>query len=177
MPITRSTGIAVTALGLPWAGPLPGGGSEGTTRALDRAVQRYAQVLQAWLGRRVRIEIRFNSDRRSGGAWVWDGDGLGSSASPPASSPRTTCSPTGTWARNSRAGHLYHHILLKRTLLKSGVTVPRNEWKWDETDSIYLPVRGPADGIRLLQRLVDPEQLARYLRSTRRHLAAGRRTR
>ncbi|MEI7837854.1 MAG: hypothetical protein WCK05_15745 [Planctomycetota bacterium] len=50
--------------------PLPGGGYEGITRKLDRAVLRAA----GWLGRRFNrpVLLRFNSDRRSGGAWFKD---------------------------------------------------------------------------------------------------------
>ena len=41
--ITRSLGISP---GVPWGGPLPGGGYEGKTKRLDRAVQRFAEWLQ-----------------------------------------------------------------------------------------------------------------------------------
>ena len=66
--ITRSLGISP---GVPWAGPLPGGGYQGKTKRLDRAVARFAE----WLQRRIAgpIEIRFNSDRLSGGAFVYPG--------------------------------------------------------------------------------------------------------
>jgi hypothetical protein len=66
--ITRSIGISP---GVPWAGPLPGGGYEGKTRRLDRAVQRFAEWLRIHLTGRV--EIRFNSHRLSGGAFVYPG--------------------------------------------------------------------------------------------------------
>ena len=64
--ITRSIGISP---GVPWAGPLPGGGYQGKTKRLDRAVARFA----AWLRRHFDgpVEIRFNSDRLSGGAYVY----------------------------------------------------------------------------------------------------------
>ena len=64
--ITRSLGIAP---GLPWGGPLPGGGYEGKTKRLDRAVQRFAE----WLHRRIAgpVQVRFNSHRLSGGAVVY----------------------------------------------------------------------------------------------------------
>lgn len=64
--ITRSTGISP---GVPWAGPLPGGGYEGKTKRLDRAVAHFAD----WLERHFDgpVEIRFNSDRLSGGAYVY----------------------------------------------------------------------------------------------------------
>ncbi len=64
--ITRSLGIAP---GLPWGGPLPGGGYEGKTKRLDRAVQRFAE----WLHRRIAgpVQVRFNSHRLSGGAYVY----------------------------------------------------------------------------------------------------------
>jgi len=64
--ITRSIGISP---GLPWGGPLPGGGYEGKTKRLDRAVQRFAE----WLHRRIAgpVQVRFNSHRLSGGAFVY----------------------------------------------------------------------------------------------------------
>ena len=66
--ITRSLGIDP---GVPWAGPLPGGGYEGKTKRLDRAVQRFAE----WLNGRIAgpVQVRFNSDRLSGGAFVYPG--------------------------------------------------------------------------------------------------------
>ncbi len=66
--ITRSAGISP---GVPWAGPLPGGGYQGKTNRLDRAVARFA----AWLQRHFDcpVEIRFNSHRLSGGAFVYPG--------------------------------------------------------------------------------------------------------
>jgi len=66
--ITRSLGIDP---GLPWGGLLPGGGYEGKTKRLDRAVQRFAE----WLHARIAgpVQVRFNSDRLSGGAFVYPG--------------------------------------------------------------------------------------------------------
>ena len=66
--ITRSLGISP---GLPWGGPLPGGGYDGKTKRLDRAVQRFAE----WLHRRIAgpVQVRFNSHRLSGGAFVYPG--------------------------------------------------------------------------------------------------------
>ena len=64
--ITRSLGISP---GLPWGGPLPGGGYAGKTRRLDRAVQRFAGWLQARIAGPV--QVRFNSHRLSGGAFVF----------------------------------------------------------------------------------------------------------
>ena len=66
--ITRSLGISP---GVPWGGPLPGGGYDGKTKRLDRAVQRFAE----WLHRRIAgpVQVRFNSHRLSGGAFVYPG--------------------------------------------------------------------------------------------------------
>ena len=66
--ITRALGIDP---GVPWGGPLPGGGYEGKTKRLDRAVQRFAE----WLHRPVAgpVQVRFNSHRLSGGAFVYPG--------------------------------------------------------------------------------------------------------
>ena len=66
--ISRSVGISP---GVPWAGPLPGGGYQGKTRKLDLTVERAAKLLAKAFGRDV--EIRFNSHRESGGAFVKHG--------------------------------------------------------------------------------------------------------
>ena len=66
--ITRSIGISP---GVPWAGPLPGGGYEGKTKRLDRAIGRFADWLRIHL--LGPVQIRFNSDRLSGGAFVYPG--------------------------------------------------------------------------------------------------------
>src|SRR5574340_1520346 len=64
--INRSFGITH---GVPWGGPMPGGGYEGKTKRLDRAIQRFAE----WLHRRIAgpVQVRFNSHRLSGGAFVY----------------------------------------------------------------------------------------------------------
>jgi len=63
--ITRSIGIHP---GVPWNGPLPGGGYQGKTECLDCAIQRFAKWLKKHFDRPV--QIRFNSDRLSGGAYL-----------------------------------------------------------------------------------------------------------
>ena len=65
MSITRCCGIN-TGLGY-----LCGDGYEGKTKPLDDAVKREAEILQRLYGRDV--EIRFNHNRESGGAWLVDG--------------------------------------------------------------------------------------------------------
>lgn len=62
--IERFSGISVPG----WAGPRPGGGMRGATKELDDAVAHAAKRLAAHYGRDV--QIRFNSDRQSGGAFV-----------------------------------------------------------------------------------------------------------
>ena len=69
--ITRSTGIEVPG----WPGPLPGGGYEGLTAELDAGVTDAARALQDAYGGN--IEVRFNSNRRSGGAFMSNGLGVG----------------------------------------------------------------------------------------------------
>jgi hypothetical protein len=64
--IERSIGIEVPG----WYGPRPGGGFKGKTEELDQTVQQEAKILSEWLN--CEIEIRFNSDRESGGAWIKD---------------------------------------------------------------------------------------------------------
>jgi hypothetical protein len=69
--ITRSLGTIPRVCGTPVpVFPLPGGGYEGITDQLDRAVARAARFLARLTGKD--ITIRFNSDRRSGGAWLVD---------------------------------------------------------------------------------------------------------
>lgn len=71
MTISRSTGTPVTAGGVLYG--MAGGGYQGITDALDAVVRDAAEALsQAY---RADIEIRFNSDRESGGAWLKTADG------------------------------------------------------------------------------------------------------
>lgn len=62
--ITRHTG-RVCVPGLPY---MYGAGYQGATPELDRLVVRAAKML--WKAYSTDIEIRFNTDRRSGGAWL-----------------------------------------------------------------------------------------------------------
>jgi hypothetical protein len=63
MTITRSTGL-YTGIGAYFCG----NGYEGLTKELDDTVKREAELLTTTFSRDV--EIRFNSDRESGGAWL-----------------------------------------------------------------------------------------------------------
>ena len=65
MTITRSYGTPVTVGGIPY---LVGNGGEGKTPELDNLVKQCAE----WLANEFMrdIEIRFNSHRESGGAWL-----------------------------------------------------------------------------------------------------------
>lgn len=64
--ITRSTGIPLTAGSVTVA--LAGGGWQGITAELDGIVAHAAEVLAAAYG--LDVEVRFNSDRESGGAFL-----------------------------------------------------------------------------------------------------------
>ena len=64
--ITRSPGTVVSG----WFGPRPGGGYEGATPALDAVVMSQAEWLAAEFGGDV--EVRFNANRLSGGAYLVD---------------------------------------------------------------------------------------------------------
>jgi hypothetical protein len=64
--ITRSEGYELTVGAAPVA--VAGGGYSGCTAELDAVVAEAAQALAAAYGQDV--EIRFNSDRESGGAWL-----------------------------------------------------------------------------------------------------------
>ena len=63
--ITRSSGLSTG-----FSGFIAGGGYSGMTKELDDTVAKQATMLAEAFGRDV--EIRFNSDRRSGGAWLKD---------------------------------------------------------------------------------------------------------
>lgn len=64
--IERSAGLPVTFGNLCYG--MAGGGYSGATDKLDATVARAAEVLRNTYG--MDIEIRFNSDRESGGAWL-----------------------------------------------------------------------------------------------------------
>jgi hypothetical protein len=65
MTITRSTGYDTGYMGV-----RAGAGYQGLTEELDAMVRQAADMLTEWTGRD--IEIRFNTDRRSGSAWLVD---------------------------------------------------------------------------------------------------------
>ena len=67
MKVTRSTGTHVAG----WHGPRPGGGITGITQELDKGVELAADLLRNQF--KCDVEIRFNSHRESGGAWINDG--------------------------------------------------------------------------------------------------------
>lgn len=67
MTIERSTGIPITAGGMP-TGYRAGGGYIGFTEELDAIVARAAVRLEALFG--MDVTIRFNSDRKSGSAFL-----------------------------------------------------------------------------------------------------------
>ncbi len=65
--ITRSAGQLVKVAGI---GAIVGGGYSGSTKELDDVVQKAAEVLRKEF--KMPVQIRFNSDRNSGGAWLKD---------------------------------------------------------------------------------------------------------
>lgn len=72
MGIERSAGFPVQAGGVTYG--MAGGGWSGVTAELDETVLQAAEALTAAYDRDV--EIRFNSDRESGGAWLKTPDGF-----------------------------------------------------------------------------------------------------
>lgn len=66
MTITRSPGLPITVGRVCYG--FAGGGYEGKTKELDEAVKQEAEILGKLFNKD--IEIRFNSDRLSGGAWL-----------------------------------------------------------------------------------------------------------
>lgn len=71
MSVERSTGLPVMFGGV--AVGVAGGGYQGCTAELDAVVMQAAAALAEAYG--ADIEIRFNSDRESGGAWLKTADG------------------------------------------------------------------------------------------------------
>jgi hypothetical protein len=157
--ITRSIGIAP---GIPWAGPLPGGGYDGRTKHLDRAVMRFAKWLQAHVGGAV--QVRFNSHRLSGGAYT--GPGAGPKAHGPIAIDRPEIGlsarlaiPKAMWERPEwtwtdaelEALPLHYHILVYPQFLRN----PRDlgERKPDD-DYGYWTVTTSQEAYRLLRQLL-----------------------
>lgn len=105
MTTTRSGGMQAVK-GLPY---IVGGGYKGATEELDATVVRAAQMLEEAFGRDV--EIRFNSNRLSGGAWIKD--------SLPAFS--------GSCAVGLNAG--FHIIWPKKMTEEERWATPRSEWE------------------------------------------------
>jgi len=64
--ITRSTGIPITIAGTTYG--YAGGGYSGATKELDDTVVRESEFMAKEFKKPV--EIRFNSDKQSGGAWI-----------------------------------------------------------------------------------------------------------
>lgn len=145
--ITRFTGIPVSG----WPGPLPGGGYEGATKALDRAVMRHAEALKEWLGHDLTVQIRFNSNRLRGGAWIQDDQGS------------VSIGLNAKYRGGQTTGPIFHDVGIAKRVLRLRVKTCRPARDYGE--NMFLDVRSTADGIRLLKQLADPQQLADYLRS------------
>jgi hypothetical protein len=71
MTIERSKGLPIITGGVSWG--VAGGGYRGITAELDAVICEAASALAQAYG--ADIEIRFNSDRESGGAWLKTSDG------------------------------------------------------------------------------------------------------
>ena len=95
--ITRSTGTPIGATGL-----VAGGGFEGITAGLDVVVQAAAAKLADAYG--ADVEIRFNSDRESGGAWLVTADG--SNAWVGICASLVTARARAAWERSARESEL-----------------------------------------------------------------------
>lgn len=137
--ISRSTGYDP---GIPTMGMRPGGGYSGSTEELDRSVQEDAKWLaDAFPG--FDVEIRFNSDRQSGGAFLQGlGDPYGTRAaagwrgvmaevsvglntgivSQGAADWRREHPIAGEASVMTRPGELYHGVVLEDVLSISGET-------------------------------------------------------
>jgi hypothetical protein len=171
--ITRSLGISP---GVPWGGPLPGGGYEGKTNRLDRAVERFAE----WLHARIvgPVQVRFNSHRLSGGAFVYPGVdpeapvtfdtpeiGLGARLITP---PTVVCRRDRAWQRgegSSLPALEWEDCWTERTPLVYNVLIypkflrdPSDLGEYKPGDRFgYWSVKTPKEAYRLLQRLTVKE--------------------
>jgi hypothetical protein len=156
--ITRSSGINP---GLAWAGPLPGGGYDGRTKHLDRAVLRFATWLQARIGGNV--QVRFNSHRLSGGAYT-----TGSRVDGPIPVDRAEIGlsarldiPQAMWKRPEwewtdaelEALPLQYHVSVSPQFLRN----PSDLGEHKPSDRYgYWTVKTPREAYRLLRRLLHP---------------------
>lgn len=75
MSVTRYAGLDP---GIPWIGTRPGGGMDGKTSELNAIIDAAAKAMDAEFDRDV--EIRFNADRLSGGAWLVTPNGANADA-------------------------------------------------------------------------------------------------
>ena len=151
--ITRSIGINP---GLPWGGPLPGGGYDGRTKHLDHAVLHFAK----WLQRRFNspVQVRFNSHRLSGGAYI----------SPATDAPDQEIGlsarldiPKALWKRPEYTWTdaeledlpLQYHVSVAPQFLRN----PSNLGEHKPNDRYgYWTVKTPQEAYRLLRRLLQP---------------------
>ena len=153
MSITRSVGISP---GVPWAGPLPGGGYDGKTKHLDRAVQRFAEWLQKHVGGPV--QVRFNSHRLSGGAFTGSGEKDPVAVSRPEIGLTVRLDiPKAMWARPEwtwtddelEALPLRYHVLVYPEFLKDPSDLGEHKEGYG-----YWNIKTPQEAYRLLRRLL-----------------------
>lgn len=129
--VERSEGV-VTGGGL-----VAGGGKYGTDPTVDARVQEAADVMAWWTGADGKVQIRFNSDRKSGGAWL------------------VTAEKDGVW-RNAEVGVVDHGDGL-RLRVRRWATKNPDEWvdREDYAGVVEFPV-GDGDLAGMLARVVGP---------------------
>jgi hypothetical protein len=167
--ITRSIGISP---GVPWGGPLPGGGFDGKTKRLDRAVARFAEWLQGHFA--CNVQVRFNSHRLSGGAFVYPGAdkiemdtpeiGLGARLTMPAAmqEKRDRLIQRRAWREADLLQEQWERNLSEDTPLDYTVLVypqflrdPNNMGEYKPGNTFgYWTVTTPQEAYRLLRKLV-----------------------
>lgn len=142
--VSRSTGMYVPG----WFGPNPGGGYKGSTLELDGAVRSQAE----WLIKQfdVDVEIRFNSNRQSGGAWVVDNKlkntGIGLNVG--RTYNRDTC---------THSEPLHYHVYIAQPLLKSayhhevdrGISIPYVYYHADSLEHARAILLEKIDRVRM----------------------------
>ena len=149
--ITRSAGMP-TGLGY-----LVGNGYEGKTKELDDKVYEIAEQLKAIFGKD--IEIRYNSDRESGGAFVKDDEysfkiGIGASL---VSSEFRAMSREEKLNFPMKNYHklpkdmITYHIVLDKSIAKPGIVYPHD-------------FKTAAKAFEFLKNSIDPLPLEKYLK-------------
>lgn len=160
MAIERSAGLAV-------GGYAVGGGYSGATDELDTAVVRSAHLMEESFGRDV--DIRFNSNRRSGGAWIRDHvEGFGQRSSQVGLNSYLEVDRSHPDYDDHRAPVPYTGRVVHRAYIDTSVL--RDDFSYDAhqadlsavgaSSHLYVPFGSVEDALEFIVRNVDRSRLA-----------------